>query len=94
MQLHPHGSVRNGGASISCTFAVERFLSFAKKAEHGRAMLGQLRAQAQLVTQDHAVSKTELGGKRKSFWNALTLPGNNLFASAPFSNPATLNNQH
>ena len=53
-----------------------------QKNENWRAMLGQLRAQAQLVTQDHAVNKKKLGGKRKSFWNALALPGNHLFASA------------
>ena len=81
MQVHPHGTVRNGGASFSCTFAVERFLSFAKN-ENWRAILGQLRAQAQLVTKDHAVNKKKLGGKRKSFWNALALPGNHLVASA------------
>ena len=40
MQVHPHGSVRNGGASFSCALAVERFLSFAnnsKLACHARA---------------------------------------------------------
>ena len=60
-----------------------------QKTENGRAMLGELRAQARLVTQDRAVSKKKLGGKRKSFWNALALPGNHLFASTSESPTVT-----